>query len=80
MGSSQSAKINNEKHDMFKWKHFSADIILWTVRWYCQFALSYRDIVLMMKERGLSANHTTLMRWVHQYAPEGSVAKMRGYA
>ncbi len=40
------------------------------VRWYCQFALSYRDLVLMVEERGLSASHTTIMRWVHQYAPE----------
>ena len=56
--------------EMFKWKHFSGEIILWAVRWYCQFALSYRDIVLMMQERGLSATHTTLMRWVHQYGPE----------
>ena len=70
MANLQSAKANNETPDVFKWKHFSADIILWTVRWYCQFALSYRDIVLMVEERGLSATHTTLMRWVHQYAPE----------
>ena len=55
MANSQSDKTNSKKPDMFKWKHFSADIILWTVRWYCQFALSYRDIVLMMEERGLSA-------------------------
>ncbi|KXY28890.1 integrase [Bacillus cereus] len=24
----------------------------------------------MMKERGLSISHTTIMRWVHQYGPE----------
>ena len=70
MANSQSDKTNSKKPDMFKWKHFSADIVLWTVRWYCQFALSYRDIVLMMEERVLSASHTTLMRWVHQYGPE----------
>ena len=28
----------------FKWKHFSADIILWLVRWYCRYALSYNDL------------------------------------
>ena len=56
--------------NLFKWKHFSDEIILWTVRWYCQFALTYRDLVMMMAERGLSACHTTIMRWVHQYAPE----------
>jgi len=54
----------------FKWKHFSREIILWAVRWYCQFALSYRDLVMMMEERGLSVSHTTIMRWVHQYAVE----------
>jgi len=26
--------------------------------------------VEMMEERGLSITHTTIMRWVHQYAPE----------
>jgi transposase-like protein len=54
----------------FKGKQFSHDIILWSVRWYCQFALTYRDLVMIMEERGLSASHTTIMRWVHQYATE----------
>ena len=54
----------------FKWKQFSGEIIIWTVRWYCQFALSYRDLVMMMEERGMSASHTTIMRWVHEYAPQ----------
>lgn len=54
----------------FKWKYFTGEIILWVVRWYSQFALTYRDQVMMMQERGLSACHTTIMRWVHQYAKE----------
>jgi transposase-like protein len=54
----------------FKWKHFQASIILWAVRWYSRFAISYRDLVIMAKERGLSITHTTLMRWVHEYAPK----------
>ena len=54
----------------FKWKKFSRDIILWAVRGYCQFALSYRDLVMMMEERGFSVSHTTIMRWVHEYAVE----------
>ena len=70
MTSVQLQKVAKIKASAFKWKHFSYEIILWAVRWYCQFALSYRDLVLMMEERGLSASHTTLMRWVHQYAPE----------
>ncbi len=55
---------------LFKWQHFSDEIIIWAVRWYCRFALTYRDLVIMMEERGLSACHTTIMRWVHQYAVE----------
>jgi len=62
----------------FKWKHFEARIILLTVRWYLQYRLSYRDLVEMMSERGISIAHTTIMRWVHQYAPE-IAQKVRPY-
>jgi IS6 family transposase len=55
---------------LFKWKHFEAEIILLTVRWYLQYRLSYRDLVEMMSERSISIAHTTIMRWVHQYSPE----------
>src|SRR2546421_1807437 len=54
----------------FKWRHFQADIILLCVRWYLRYALSYRDLEEMMAERGLSVDHTTIYRWVQQYAPE----------
>ena len=54
----------------FKWKQFSEEIILWAMRWYCQFALTYRDLVMMAEELDLSIAHTTMMRWVHEYGPE----------
>jgi transposase-like protein len=54
----------------FKWRHFEADIILLCVRWYLRYTLSYRDLEEMMLERGLSIDHTTIYRWVQQYAPE----------
>ena len=54
----------------FKWRHFQPEIILLTVRWYLRYALSYRDLEEMMMERGLSLDHTTIYRWVQQYAPE----------
>ena len=56
--------------NLFKWKHYQPDIILLTVRWYLRYNLSFRDLVEMMEERGLSLAHTTIMRWVHQYGPE----------
>ena len=34
------------------------------------YALSYRDLEEMMRERGLAVDHTTIYRWVQQYAPE----------
>jgi transposase, IS6 family len=40
------------------------------VRWYLRYALSYRDLEEMMRERGLSLDHTTIYRWVQAYAPE----------
>jgi transposase, IS6 family len=59
-----------ENQNLFKWKHYQPDIILLTVRWYLRYNLSFRDLVEMMEERGLSIAHTTIMRWVHQYGSE----------
>ncbi len=28
----------------FKWRQFRGEIILWAVRWYCRYGISYRDI------------------------------------
>ncbi|PEL77353.1 IS6 family transposase, partial [Bacillus pseudomycoides] len=50
-----------EKKNWFKWKHYQPDIILQTVRWYLRYNLSFRDLVEMMAERGLSIAHTTIM-------------------
>jgi Transposase and inactivated derivatives len=54
----------------FRWRHFQADIILLCVRWYLRYTLSYRDLEEIMLERGLHVDHTTIYRWVQQYAPE----------
>jgi transposase, IS6 family len=56
--------------DPFKWRHYQGEIILLCVRWYLRYALSYRDLEEMMRERGLSLDHTTIYRWVQAYAPE----------
>lgn len=47
---------------LFKWKHYQTDIIILTVRWYLRYNLSFRDLVEMMEERGLSLAHTTIIR------------------
>ncbi|MFF2591491.1 IS6 family transposase [Peribacillus butanolivorans] len=58
------------KENLFKWKHYQPEMILLTVRWYLRYNLSFRNLVEMMEERGLSMAHTTIMRWVHQYGPD----------
>ena len=54
----------------FKGRHTPKPIILQCVRWYCSYALSYRNIEEMMAERGLQVDHSTLNRWVVHYAPK----------
>ena len=54
----------------FKWRQFEPALILQCVRWYLRYALSYRDLEDMMRERGLCVDHTTIYRWVQRYAPE----------
>ena len=49
---------------LFKWQHFEPEIIVCAVRWYLRFSLSYRDVEELLLERGLSADHTTIWRWV----------------
>jgi transposase-like protein len=56
--------------ELFAGRHFDREIIVLCVRWYLRFKLSFRDLVEMMAERGLSLVHTTIMRWVHRYTPE----------
>ena len=46
----------------FKWRHFEAELILLCVRWYLRYSLSYRDLEEMMRERGLSVDHSTIYR------------------
>jgi transposase-like protein len=56
--------------ELFEGRHFDREVIVLCARWYLRFKLSFRDLVEMMAERGLSMVHTTIMRWVHHYAPE----------
>ena len=53
--------------DLFKGRHFDQEIIILCVRWYITFKLSFRDLVQMMAERGITLSHTTILRWVQQY-------------
>jgi len=53
----------------FKGSHFEREIILWGVRWYVAYPISYRQLEEMMEERGVAVDHSCLNRWVLKYAP-----------
>ena len=55
---------------IFKWRHFTPEVILCAVRWYLRYSLSYREVQELLVERGLEVDHTTVWRWVQRYAPE----------
>ncbi len=54
----------------FKGRHFSGEVILWAVRWYLMFPMSYRDLELMLADRGVAVDHTAIFRWIQSYAAE----------
>jgi transposase-like protein len=56
--------------ELFAGRHFDREVIILCVRWYLRYKLSFRDLVEMMSERGLSLAHTTIMRRVRRYASE----------
>jgi hypothetical protein len=56
--------------EVFKGRHFLAEVIVVSVRWYLEYKLSSRDISRLMAEREISVDHSTILRWVRRYAPE----------
>ena len=61
------AHRKTERNPLFAGRWFEDDIILLCLRWYFRFKLSYRDLVAILGERGLSISHTTILRWVVRY-------------
>jgi len=43
----------------FKWRQFEGEIILWAVRWYCRYGISYRDLEQMMGERAVAVDQAS---------------------
>ncbi len=53
----------------FRYKQFNKDVITVTVGYYLRYALSYRDISEILRERGVNVYHSTVYRWVQEYTP-----------
>jgi transposase-like protein len=59
-----------KRDPIYRRRRFPAETIELCVRWYITYRLSYRDLVEMMAERGITVSHTTILRWVLRYVPE----------
>jgi transposase-like protein len=54
---------------IYRRRRFQSETIELCVRWYLTYRLSYRDLVEMMAERGVTVSHSTILRWVQRYVP-----------
>jgi len=54
----------------FKGRQCTDEVILWAMRWYLMSPISYRDLELMLSDRGVTVDHTTIFRWIQAYAAE----------
>ena len=52
-----------------KWLKFPLEVILMCIRWYAAYPLSYRHVEELMKERGVSVDHSTVNRWAIRFLP-----------
>ena len=69
VGSPRPRPLRDPGMNAFKLRRFHAVVILQCVRWYCKYAISYRQLEEMMAERGVMVDHTTIWRWIQHYAP-----------
>ncbi len=44
-----------------------APVILWGIRWYVAYPISYRQLEEMLLELGIDVDRSTLTRWVMEY-------------
>src|ERR1700733_12533850 len=66
----QATRVRRDQ--TFKGRQFTAEVILWAVRWCLMFPISYRDLELMLLDRGVEVevDHTTIFCWIQAYAAE----------
>jgi hypothetical protein len=55
-------RSRNGQGRWFKGRQFTTEVILWAVRWHLMFPISYRDLELMLLDRGVEVDHTTIFR------------------
>ncbi len=63
------ARLDGRNDDGFR-APFQGDVILWAVRWYCRYPISYATLRKCWRNAAFPVDHTTIYRWVQCYAPE----------
>jgi transposase-like protein len=58
------------RNPLFAKRWFADEVIIWCVRWYLRFKLSYRDMTEIAWEFGVLVAPSTILRWVARYATE----------
>jgi transposase, IS6 family len=64
----QAAQVRQDQS--FKGRQFTVEVILGAARSYPIFPISYRDLELMLLDRSVEVDHTTIFRWIQAYAVE----------
>ncbi len=67
-GTAGGGVVTTDQDGAFERQRFTAEVILWALRWYLAFPISYRDLAAMLADRGVTVDHTTLFRWVQAFA------------
>jgi transposase-like protein len=60
------------RNPLFRRRRFADDVIIFCVRWYLLFKLSYRDMAEVAWELGVLVAPSTILRWVVRYADKFS--------
>ncbi|BDU41146.1 hypothetical protein [Vibrio nigripulchritudo] len=54
--------------NLLKHRRFKYDVAIRTVRWYCKYGISYRELEEMFREFGVQVDRSTIYCWVQKYA------------
>jgi transposase-like protein len=52
-----------------KGRRFTAEVVLWAVRWHLVFPVGYRGLGPMPRDRGVGVDHATILRRIQACAP-----------
>jgi transposase-like protein len=58
----------NCRNPLFHRRRFADHVIVWCVRWYLRFKLSYREMTEIARELGVLVAPSTILCWVVRYS------------